>query len=408
MNLIANCLNHITKDFIDIIISPEHHDINKMPLGIQELIEVKEEITDVELNEEEQSIMNEIKVVEERNQKEQSKKKKKNENFFDRNYMKILIGCLVLMGFVIYINFKGMNKEKKPSVKEKLDHYRAKSKQQKEAERKEPKVNKAKTNQKNFNEAMVEMQEKVKMLSTEWDKKLKTERGNYETIITELEAKHKTQLDNIFHEHQIEINNKNLEIEKYKQSADLLKNFEKEYIRISEHEKKVNEIIAQTQEKYDKEYEAKKTALDLEMQKKLSKIENDKKMEYEYLTDNIKSNLKRSEKENYDMKNKIIQLENQINLHDTKSENYTKEINKLTYNLIKKENERIDKIIENSKLLEHTQIKNYETKESQKENPIENSEFRDENWVEISKNLQKLIEKRGYDWVNRLILLELE
>ena len=41
------------------------------------------------------------------------------------------------------------------------------------------------------------------------------------------------------------------------------------------------------------------------MQKKLSKIENDKKMEYEYLTDNIKSNLKRSEKENYDMKNKI-------------------------------------------------------------------------------------------------------
>ena len=115
MKMMTNCLNHITKDFIDIIISPEHHDINKMPLGIQELIEVKEEITDVELNEEEQSIMNEIKVVEERNQKEQSKKKKKNENFFDRNYMKILIGCLVLMGFVIYINFKGMNKEKKPS-----------------------------------------------------------------------------------------------------------------------------------------------------------------------------------------------------------------------------------------------------------------------------------------------------
>ena len=36
----------------------------------------------------------------------------------------------------------------KPSVKEKLDHYRAKSKQQKEAERKEPKVDKEKTNQK--------------------------------------------------------------------------------------------------------------------------------------------------------------------------------------------------------------------------------------------------------------------
>ena len=245
---------------------------------------------------------------------------------------------------------------------------------------------KAKTNQKNFNEAMVEMQEKVKMLSTEWDKKLKTERGNYETIITELEAKHKTQLDNIFHEHQIEINNKNLEIEKYKQSADLLKNFEKEYIRISEHEKKVNEIIAQTQEKYDKEYEAKKTALDLEMQKKLSKIENDKKMEYEYLTDNIKSNLKRSEKENYDMKNKIIQLENQINLHDTKSENYTKEINKLTYNLNEK-NIEVDNL--------RNQIKSYELQIKQEEETnktlnarIKELKEKSENIGEIEKNIK--------------------
>ena len=51
--------------------------------------------------------------------------------------------------------------------------------------------------------------------------------------------------------------------------------------------------------------------------------------------------------------------------------------------LIKKENERIDKIIENSKLLEHTQIKNYETKESQKENPIEKSQ------KELTKELIK-------------------
>lgn len=38
----------------------------------------------------------------------------------------------------------------------------------------------------------------------------------------------------------------------------------------------------------------------------------------------------------------------------------------------------------------------------------QNSFFRDENRVEINENLQKLITKRGYDWVNRLLLLELE
>lgn len=38
----------------------------------------------------------------------------------------------------------------------------------------------------------------------------------------------------------------------------------------------------------------------------------------------------------------------------------------------------------------------------------QNIQFRDENWAEISQNLQKLIEKKGYDWVNHLILLELD
>lgn len=38
----------------------------------------------------------------------------------------------------------------------------------------------------------------------------------------------------------------------------------------------------------------------------------------------------------------------------------------------------------------------------------QNTHSRDENWAEISQNLQKLIEKKGYKWVNKLILLELE
>lgn len=38
----------------------------------------------------------------------------------------------------------------------------------------------------------------------------------------------------------------------------------------------------------------------------------------------------------------------------------------------------------------------------------QNIQFRDENWAEISQNLQKLIEKKGYDWVNRLLLLEID
>lgn len=38
----------------------------------------------------------------------------------------------------------------------------------------------------------------------------------------------------------------------------------------------------------------------------------------------------------------------------------------------------------------------------------QNVQFRDENWIEISQNLQKLIEKKGYYWVNQLILQKLQ
>ena len=38
----------------------------------------------------------------------------------------------------------------------------------------------------------------------------------------------------------------------------------------------------------------------------------------------------------------------------------------------------------------------------------QNTQFRDESYAIISQNLQKLIEKKGYDWVNRLLLLELD
>lgn len=193
--------------------------------------------------------------------------------------------------------------------------------------------------QKNYSKAMLEMQDKVKMLSTEWDKKLKTERNDYENIITEIELKHKNQLDNIFQEHQIEIENKSNEILKLKESAELLKNFEKEYIRISEHEKRVNDVISQYKSQYEKEYENKKTSCELELQMKLNKIESDKKMEYDFLTDNIKSNLQRSEKENYDMKNKIIQLENKLNINESQTTSLNKEIQKHLSTITDKNNE---------------------------------------------------------------------
>jgi hypothetical protein len=185
-------------------------------------------------------------------------------------------------------------------------------------------------NQKNFNSTINDMQDKVKLLSSEWEKKLKKEQNDYETVIIGLEEKNKNQLDLIYKEHQNEIELKNKEIEKLKGRDELLKNFEKEYIKISEHENKINEIINQYKNKYQKEFEEKKNLFEEDYKSKLSKIDNEKKVEYDFLTENIKSNLIKVEKENVDLKNKINKNENKINNLSLKNEELLNQVSKLT------------------------------------------------------------------------------
>ena len=41
-------------------------------------------------------------------------------------------------------------------------------------------------------------------------------------------------------------------------------------------------------------------------------------------------------------------------------------------------------------------------------NSKQNMQSRNDRWAELSQNLQKLVEKRGADWVNHLLLFNLE
>ena len=74
----------------------------------------------------------------------------------------------------------------------------------------------------------------------------------------------------------------------------------------------------------------KKNSFEEEYKSKLSKIDNEKKVEYDFLTENIKSNLIKVEKENVDLKNKINQNENKINNLSLKNEELLNQVSKLT------------------------------------------------------------------------------
>ena len=94
-----------------------------------------------------------------------------------------------------------------------------------------------------YNQMYNEMQNNMKMISSEWDKKLKKVQNNYESIITDIETKQKYDIDTMKTKYEIESQKNIEEIAKLKTIVDNYKNIDHDYIKISNHENILNEKI---------------------------------------------------------------------------------------------------------------------------------------------------------------------
>ena len=172
----------------------------------------------------------------------------------------------------------------------------------------------------NYSKIITKMQEDMKLIKSEWEKKCKEQSGDYEKIIGDLETKHSIDANCIKQDLLIELENKNKDLLKLKQNSDLLKNFEKEYLRISRHEEILNETLNEMKKKFNQEILIKEEELENEFRKRLSKLDDDKKGEYEFLTDNTRKNLKNLEKLNEELKSNNLDFQNKLNTEKTNNE----------------------------------------------------------------------------------------
>ena len=161
----------------------------------------------------------------------------------------------------------------------------------------------------NYSKIITKMQEDMKLI-----------KSDYEKIIGDLETKHSIDANCIKQDLLIELENKNKDLLKLKQNSDLLKNFEKEYLRISRHEEILNETLNEMKKKFNQEILIKEEELENEFRKRLSKLDDDKKGEYEFLTDNTRKNLKNLEKLNEELKSNNLDFQNKLNTEKTNNE----------------------------------------------------------------------------------------
>ena len=234
-----------------------------------------------------------------------------------------------------------------------------------------------------YTQVLGDMQNKLKFLTEEWNKKFQSDKNNYENIIFNLEEKFKNEIDNLNENHSKEIENLKNNISLLKQRDDLLNNFEKNYMKISEHEKIINDIVKERKEKLEKEFSEKKEALEQEYKNKLNKMENEKKMEYEFLTENIKNNLIKEQNYNNELKNKILLAENKNNSLILENKHYQEEINK-TKNLMADMNN----VINNSKEKFNLKQNEYELLLKEKNNLIK--QIADLKGKEINSNKNEI------------------
>jgi chromosome segregation ATPase len=139
-----------------------------------------------------------------------------------------------------------------------------------------------------YSKVISKMQEDMKLIKTEWEKKCKSEANDYERLISDLEAKHNIEINNLKQDFQFELENKNRELSKYKQSSDLLKNFEKEFVRLDKHEELLSSTISDLKKKHNLELMARQEELENDLKKTLQKLGEDKKTEYEFITNNAR------------------------------------------------------------------------------------------------------------------------
>ena len=204
------------------------------------------------------------------------------------------------------------------------------------------------------------MQEDMKLIKNEWEKKCKQQESDFEMAISELENKHLIEINHIKNDNEIEIEKKIKEIQKLKADSETLKNFEREYIKLSKHDEIVNEKLSELRKKITNEMKVYEEDIDKEFKKKLVKLEEDKKAEFDFLTDNLRKNLKSSEKYVEDYKNYIFELETKLKKERDNNDKLNEIIENLHKN-IKSLTKQLEEELDNVKILKD-KILSYEDK----------------------------------------------
>lgn len=141
--------------------------------------------------------------------------------------------------------------------------------------------------------------------------------------------------------------------------------------------------------KMEKEIQNKEEELECELKRKFAKLEDDKKGEYEFLTENIRKNLKNLEKSNEELNMSLMELQNKFSIEKETNENLTSNIANLQKNL-RNLNSQLE---EKENLIKNLSDKNFSYEDTMRSFSMTNKSYKLnlDNLVGQIENLEKEI-----------------
>jgi hypothetical protein len=180
------------------------------------------------------------------------------------------------------------------------------------------------------NKKVYKMTEDMILIKNEWEKKCEEQVNKlinlkelaFKKAYSELEMKLVAEINNLKNSHQLELDFKVKELTFLKNENDMYKNFEKEYINIIRHDEIINNIKEEMNIKYSKEIKAKENELELILKAKCSKIEEEKRIEYEFIIENMKKTIKKLEQSYEDLTKEFEDVEDKLSRERENNEKY--------------------------------------------------------------------------------------
>ena len=116
--MISKCLNTITQSQIDFLLTPENDNFETFGQDIKELISIEGMFDTVKLTKREQEIKDEIEGSIQLQKKSHKKEKEKELGFFEKYYMQVYAGALIIMSIFLSYGLRDACKVEKPKTSE--------------------------------------------------------------------------------------------------------------------------------------------------------------------------------------------------------------------------------------------------------------------------------------------------